>query len=226
MPITVHSATNQIYNGASVTTITFPYTMVNSTSGAGRALVVALAGFTTSSRTYNGVAMARLRAVTSPDAELFYLGDADLPTDGLSHDIALNYGTARTDADILILEVSGCTQPLPGALNQNIARSSAADPHSVTLTTVANAADVFLFYFRGENRTMVSQPSGTHHYSTDTGTLNDAKRITQVVGPTPAASTTWTWDPSSSSNFRAFALELTASGSTSKPYYYSHLLAA
>ncbi len=229
MAIVVEAATNQTFTAAATDPVTFSYTMTNSSSGANRLLVIAHFGDNLTGATYNGQALANVASVNLR-GHLMYIVDANLPTDGLAHDIVLTFGANRTNQDILILEVSGATQTVPGSVNAEMKYQAAADPHTLDVTPDADAAAIFLFYLRVEDRTMSSQPSGTHHFSSNTGTINDGKRITQVVGPTPAALTTYTWDPSSSSTFRAYSIELSAAGGggggAAKAYYYSQLQAA
>ena len=65
MAITVEQASAQSYEAAAIEPMLFPYTMVNSTPGAGRVLLVAVSGTatnlggTSTGATYNGVALAR-----------------------------------------------------------------------------------------------------------------------------------------------------------------------
>ena len=190
MAVTVEAATNQIYNSGNTNPITFSYAMVNGSAGTGRALVVAMSGANDGSGTYNGESLANLETLASPSGRLYFIGDADLPTDTSAHDLEFTFGGNRNNVDILILELSGVDQITPGSYNTAGASVNNTDPHTLSITPDADLADLFLFYLRVENRTMVSEPSGTSLFSTDTGTLNDAKRITRVVGPNPAALTT------------------------------------
>lgn len=215
------ASSRQTYTGTAAASVDFPYSMTNGSSGAGRIVLAFMqrdvgGGY---SMAYNGQAPTRQ---VFKDATFSFVceqwDDADLPADTASHNLTVNFGGARTNVDIIILEVSGASQG--ATLNATPVGETNTDPHTISHTTLVDSIETFLFYMRTEDKVMNSEPTyDTLHESGDAGPVHDAHRLAQVTGPATAGLTNYTWDPASAASWVGAAIDIpfTGGGGASQP---------
>ena len=192
-------------------THTVAYSMVSGTASTNRKLCIWTWGAnrTTTGLTYNGVAASMVfetsAGPSSERSQFWYIDDTNLPADTSSHNIVISWSGSCVNAGFLVWELAGAAQGAVKSSGNNMANTAA---FSISQTTVDVSAEIFVGYFREENRTQDSEPT-TPTLSASPTVVNSA-RLYYLTGPNPAGSMTDNWTTGSGAVQAGGAIEIAA----------------